>query len=327
MKKKYRCFSLFSGGLDSMLSVVFMRKLGYEVLPIFFRTPFFTQEKALVSAKEIGVDLIVHDITEKHLGMMKNPRYGFGKYLNPCIDCHGLMFKTAGELMSKYDVDFLFSGEVLGQRPMSQRKDALNSVGKLSHVKDLLIRPLSQKLLVDTLPIREGWVNKDEMLDIQGRSRQRQMEMAKEFGINHFPTPGGGCLLTDRGFSNRLQDLFDHDMSELDFIKYLKTGRHFRINKDVKLIVGRNKGDNDALTELGQDEIFFKLKEKQGPLGVINSTRKLTNNEIEIAAAIVFRYENKLEGKREIFFGRKFRLENSIKVEKMPDNEVKKYLI
>ena len=310
-----------------MLAVQFMKKLGYEVLPIFFETPFFTAEKALISAKEIGVELIVHDITRQHLEMLKHPRYGFGKYMNPCIDCHGLMFETAGKMMPEYNVDFLISGEVLGQRPMSQRKDALNSVGKLSKVKDLLIRPLSQKLLADTLPIRENWVKKEEMLDIQGRSRQRQIEMAKEFGIKHFQNPGGGCLLTDRGFSNRLKDLMDFDMFELDFIKFLKIGRHFRLSKDVKLIVGRNKQDNDSLTKLTRDETFFKLKERQGPLGIINSKRSLTDDEIEKAAAIVFRYENKLEGKREVFFGRKFQLKNFKKVEKMMDNEVKKYLI
>ena len=310
-----------------MLVVLFMKKLGYEVLPIFFKTPFFTPEKALKSAKDINVELIVHDITKEYLEMLKNPRYGFGKYLNPCIDCHGLMFKTAGELMPEYNIDFLISGEVLGQRPMSQRKDALNSVGKLSKVKDLLIRPLSQKLLADALPIREGWVNKDEMLDIQGRSRQRQMEMAKEFGIKYFQNPGGGCLLTDRGFSDRLQDLMDFDMFELDFINFLKIGRHFRLNENVKLIVGRNKQDNDSITELTQNETIFKIKEKPGPLGVINSKRELTDEEIKLAAGILFRYENKLDGIKEVFFGRKFQLENSVKIEKMLDNEVKKYLI
>ena len=327
MKKKYRCFALFSGGLDSMLAVVFMRKLGYEVLPVFFKTPFFTPEKALKAANEIDVGLIVYDITDKHLEMMKNPRYGFGKYLNPCIDCHGLMFKTAGELMPEYNVDFLISGEVLGQRPMSQRKDSLNSVGKLSEVKDLLVRPLCQQLLDDTLPVREGWVRKDEMLDIQGRNRQRQMKMAEEFGLKHFQNPAGGCLLTDRGFSNRLQDLIDFDMLEIEYINFLKIGRHFRLNDDVKLIIGRNKQDNETITELAENEIILKLQEKPGPLGIFNAKRDLTDKEIKLAAGILFRYENKLDGIREVFFGKKFQLINSVKVEKMTDHEVKDFLI
>jgi len=158
MKKKYRCFALFSGGLDSMLAVLHMHKLGYEVIPIFFETPFFNSKNAKKVAESIGFELMVHDLTELHLEMLKNPRYGFGKNMNPCIDCHGLMFKEAGRLMKEYNVDFLISGEVMGQRPMSQRKDAMNAVGKLSEVKDLLVRPLSQKLLTDTLPIREEWV-------------------------------------------------------------------------------------------------------------------------------------------------------------------------
>lgn len=169
MKKKYRCFALFSGGLDSMLSVLHMKKLGFDVLPIFFKTPFFGSENAQKAAEEIGYHLIIHDITDNHINMLLNPRYGYGKHLNPCIDCHGLMFREAAELMSQYKVDFLISGEVLGQRPMSQRKDALNSVGKLSNVKDKIIRPLSQKLLADTFPIREEWVDKEKMLYIQER--------------------------------------------------------------------------------------------------------------------------------------------------------------
>ncbi len=320
MKKKYRCFALLSGGLDSMLSVLHMKNLGYDVLPIFFRTPFFGSENAQKAAEEIGVSLIIHDITEKHIKMLQNPRYGYGKYMNPCIDCHGLMFREAAGLMKKHKVDFLISGEVLGQRPMSQRKDALNSVGKLSNIKDLIVRPLSQKLLADTLPIREEWVDKEKMLDIQGRSRKRQMEMANDLGIKSFQTPAGGCLLTDASFSSRLKDLIEHDMLELNFIEFLKTGRHFRLNDDVKVIIGRKDKENEIIFNLAKNELILKTDNIPGPLGVINSKRDPNEEEIRLAASILLRYNNKAQNRAEVVFCKKFQIINKIEITKIgPD--------
>lgn len=327
LKEKFKCFALFSGGLDSMLVVLHMQKLGYEVLPIFFETPFFSAVKARKTAEHIGFELLVHDLTAEHLKMMQNPRYGFGKNMNPCIDCHGLMFRKAGRLMEKHNVDFLISGEVLSQRPMSQRKDAMNSVGKLSEVKDLLVRPLSQKLLADTLPIREGWVNKEEMLDIQGRGRHRQIAMAKEFGITEYQNPGGGCLLTDIGYSRKLKDLMQHDTLEMKYLDFLKTGRHFRLNDDVKIIVGRNNDDNEALGNIATDEIVFQTADFPGPLGIVQSKRELTEDEIELIASLVLRYNSKVTESGNVNYGLNFKLENQIEVEKMDPKEVEKLLI
>ena len=324
MKKKYKCFALFSGGLDSMLAVVFMQKLGYEVLPIFFETPFFGSQNAKKAAEHIKVELIIRDITRKHIEMLKNPRYGFGKYMNPCIDCHGLMFKEAASLMKEFNIDFIISGEVVGQRPMSQRRDALNAVGKLSGIKDLLVRPLSQKLLQDTLPIREGWVNKEDMLDIQGRGRHRQMQTAREFGIIYYQTPGGGCLLTDEAFSRRLKDLIEHEMLTINFIEFLKVGRHFRINDHLKVVVGRNDEENGRISKLAGDEIILQTSEIPGPIGAINSQKKPDKKEIKTAASILLRYNNKASGSAEVLYGKNLNLNNSIKVEKMSINEVKK---
>ena len=327
MKKKYRCFALFSGGLDSMLSVLHMSKLGYEVLPIFFKSLFFEPEIALKAAEQIGFELIVHDITGKHLEMLKNPRYGFGKNMNPCIDCHGLMFKEAASLMKEYNIDFIISGEVVGQRPMSQRRDALNAVGKLSDNKDLLIRPLSQKLLTDTLPIREGWVNKEDMLDIQGRGRQRQMQMAREFCITYYPNPGGGCLLTDAGYSRRLRDLLDNDMLKIGFIEFLRIGRHFRINDNTKIIVGRNEKDNDALTSLTISEIVLQAKDFPGPIAVLNSMNQPAEEEIKIAASLLLRYCNKASETSIVVYGKKFQLHQAVEVKKMQTSKVEEFLI
>jgi tRNA U34 2-thiouridine synthase MnmA/TrmU len=154
-----KALALFSGGLDSLLSVFWMKKLGYEVIPIFFETPFFSSEKAIRVATANELDLKIIDFSLEHLNMLKSPVYGYGKHYNPCIDCHGLMFRTLKQYLDVYQADFVISGEVLNQRPMSQRYDAMNAVKKLSTIGDLIIRPLCQKRLTDTLPIREGWVN------------------------------------------------------------------------------------------------------------------------------------------------------------------------
>ena len=310
-----------------MLAVLHMSELGFEVLPIFFKSLFFGPENAKKAAEQTGFKLIVHDISEKHLEMMQNPRYGFGKNMNPCIDCHGLMFREAAQLMEQYRIDFIISGEVLGQRPMSQRHDALNAVGKLSQVKDLLVRPLCQKLLTDTFPIRAGWVKKEEMLDIQGRGRYRQIEMAEKYGITFYQNPGGGCLLTDAGYARRLRDLMDHDMLKMKFIAFLKTGRHFRISENIKVIVGRNEKDNDALTKLVVDEIVMQAQDIPGPLGILNSMIQPSEGEIEIAASLLLRYCNKAPETAIVIYGEKIQLQQAVEVKKMTALKVKEYLI
>jgi len=325
MKKKYKAFALFSGGLDSVLSVLYMKKLGYEILPIFFKTPFWETDKAKKAAEDAGFELIICDITEKYLQMLLHPKYGYGKNMNPCIDCHGLMFNTAANLMEKLNVDFIISGEVIGQRPMSQRKDAMNSVAKLSQVKDLLVRPMCQKLLRDTLPIRESWVKKEEMLDIQGRNRQRQLKMAQEYGIITFQNPGGGCLLTDEKFSNRLKDLIVYNMYKLNFIELLKVGRHFRLNDGVKLIVGRNDRENVILDKLADNNLFLQTNNVAGPLALINSNREVREDEIRLASSILLRYNNKIDNIAEVKIGKKTIIYKKIDVEKMSSEQVKKY--
>ncbi len=327
MKRKHSCFALFSGGLDSILAVLHMKSLGYRVLPIFFSTPFFGPDRAQETANRIGFDLIIHDLSDLHLKMIENPKYGYGKNLNPCIDCHGLMFHEAGRLMKEYKVDFIISGEVMGQRPMSQRKDALNAVGKLSEIKDLLIRPLSQKLLSDTLPIREGWVINDEMLDIQGRNRKRQMKMAEEYGIDFYPSPGGGCLLTDAGFSRKLKDLMHYNIMNRRSIEFLKTGRHLRLNDKLKLIIGRNKYENDIISELAQNEIILQAKDFPGPLGIIQTNEKLTIEDIKLSGSIILRYNSKVEKSAIIQYGKIFELNDEVNVKKMAEEIVKQYLL
>ena len=325
--KNRRALSLFSGGLDSLLSILWMKRLGYEVIPVFFRSHFFGSEKAEHYAGAAGLELRVVDISDDLIEVLRNPRYGFGKNMNPCIDCHSLMFRRAGRMMEKEGIDFLISGEVLGQRPMSQRLDAMNAVKKHSGYGDYIIRPLSQKLLPDTKPIREGWVRKDELLDIQGRGRHRQLEMVKEFDLEDFSNPGGGCLLTDRGYSLRLRDLFKHDMTAERYIKFLRFGRHFRINDDVKLVMGRNSTELSDIFELVTDETVLRAANHQGPIGVINSKRELNEEEIRQAAEIVLSYTNRASENDLIVYGLNNDFHSEIEVHKLPRERIVEMLI
>jgi tRNA-uridine 2-sulfurtransferase len=293
-KSSHAAIALFSGGLDSILAVKWMQARGYKVYPVYFLTPYMPAERALQSAMENGIQLIVRDISREHLAMMQNPVYGFGKHLNPCVDCHALMFKIAGELMAELGADYLISGEVLGQRPMSQRRDAMNLVGKLSGYKDLLIRPLSQKLLNDTLPIREGWIDKADLLDIHGRGRSRQIELAEELGIVSYPAPAGGCLLTDRNFTLRLRDLIKHDEVNDENLELIRFGRHFRLDETCKLIVGRDETDNDRLEAVCKTGLKLLAKDVFGPLGILTCAQP-AEEILHLALGIFWYYHKKGE--------------------------------
>lgn len=267
-KKPVKAISLFSGGLDSIVSVKLIQDQGIEVLGLTFRTPFFGEEKPAAAARLIGLPLVVLDITGEHLAIVRAPRYGYGKNMNPCIDCHTLMLKIAGQEMEARGLDFIFTGEVLGQRPMSQSRQMLHVVAKNSGYADRIVRPLSARLLPETLPEREGKVDRERLLDIQGRGRKRQMEMAERYGITEYANPAGGCLLTDPMFSRRLKDLFirNPDFTPRD-LELLKVGRHIRLDDRNKVIVGRNKRDNQALESLvTPHDAVFQMKDFPGPL-------------------------------------------------------------
>ncbi|HOO90034.1 MAG TPA: tRNA 4-thiouridine(8) synthase ThiI, partial [Syntrophales bacterium] len=208
---KVRGIALISGGLDSILAVKVVQEQGIEVQGVAFETPFFSAHRAVEACRNINLPLSVVDFTQDHLAMLKAPRYGYGKNMNPCIDCHILMLKKAGEMMEAQGADFVFTGEVMGQRPMSQGKQSLHVVAKRSGYQDYIVRPLSARLLPETKPEIEGKIDRLKLLDIQGRGRKRQMEMAVRYNIDHYATPAGGCLLTEPGFAKRLRDLFDHD--------------------------------------------------------------------------------------------------------------------
>jgi len=287
-----KAICVFSGGLDSMLSAQIIRSQGIEVVGFFFKTPFFTPEKAIRSAQLIKLPLKIVDITEEHLKILKNPKYGYGENMNPCIDCHALMFKCAGKIMEQEGADFVISGEVLGQRPMSQNRKALQIIAEESGLGRLLLRPLSAKKLPVTIPEERGWVKRELLLDIHGRSRKPQLELAKKYGITDFPSPAGGCLLTDRTFSKRLKDLIelkkDFDIRDIEL---LKLGRHFRIDKTTKVIVGRNKKENQMLKDLyRKEDVLLEPKGIPGPVVLLTGDKSEKN--IQLALDITATYSD-----------------------------------
>jgi tRNA U34 2-thiouridine synthase MnmA/TrmU len=286
-----RALGLCSGGLDSMLSGLVLKKQGIEVTWISFETPFFTSEKAKNASAVCGIPLITQDITGPYLEMMKAPKAGFGKNMNPCMDCHALMFETAGHFMQAQGFDFLFSGEVVGQRPKSQTRNALQYVEKNSRFKGSILRPLSALCLPETPMEADGRVDRSQLLGINGRSRKQQMALARDLGITRYPAPAGGCLLTDVGFSIRLKDLFYIQKTrEVRQIHLLKYGRHFRLTGTCKLIIGRSKADNDQIMTWADPaaDVRFNHAWLPGPTALL--TGRFTNREIEKAAAMTAAY-------------------------------------
>ncbi|WP_321368751.1 thiamine biosynthesis protein [uncultured Desulfuromusa sp.] len=298
-----KALGLISGGLDSSLAAMTLMRQGIEVTGIAFVTPFFNADKAKIAAETIGHPLIIENIGNIHLDMVKMPKYGYGRNMNPCIDCHAMMFQLAGKRMLAEGFDFLFSGEVLGQRPMSQNANALRSVANLSGFPEKVLRPLSAKLLPITSMEESGLVDRAQLLDLQGRSRRPQQALAKEWGLHNYPGSGGGCLLTEEGFSNQLRDLFNHDpKATVADVELLKVGRQFRLSATAKLILGRHRADNEALQQqLKPEQIKLRCQNFSGPLGLFCGDP--TRQELEIAAAIVASYgKGKDEAEVDVLF-------------------------
>jgi len=270
--KKVRALGLCSGGLDSILSALVLRRQGVDVEWVSFDTPFFPAAKARRASQLNNIPLRVEKITEDYIEMLKNPNCGYGQHMNPCLDCHALMFQKAGQIMQTEGFDFLFSGEVLGQRPMSQTKPSLRYVEKHSGFDGYILRPLSAKKLPETIPEQQGLVDRSRLLDIAGRGRKRQIALAKEFGVTEYPAPAGGCLLTDKGYSARLKDLFKHQSTYTeDELNLLKYGRHFRLNPDTRLIVGRTQQENDAILKHHDavSDLVLKTLKYPGPTSLL----------------------------------------------------------
>lgn len=328
-----KALALFSGGLDSTLAIKLVQQQGIEVIALNFVSHFFggRNEKADNMAKQLGMRLDYIDFSELHTELVKNPPSGRGKNMNPCIDCHALMFEKAGELLKEYNADFLISGEVLGQRPMSQNFSSMNRVKKLSgkDLGELIVRPLSAKLLPITKPEELGWIDREQLMNINGRSRKPQIELAERWGLVEYPSPGGGCLLTEPNYSKRLKVLEADGFLE-DRYSYLfhltKRGRFFRLDKGKYLFVGREKEDNLKLSEYKRyGNLYIAGVDTPGP--AIIGYGDLNEDQINLAKELFSRYSQG-KGKKNIqlLLNDKIVKVEAVDLERLAE-DMKKYLV
>ena len=296
MNKK--AISLLSGGLDSTLATRLIMEQGVEVIALHFTSIFCTCSKggtgcgiqAVRTAEELGLEVLVRVKGMDYLELVRSPKHGYGRAMNPCIDCRIFMLKEARKIMDEIRASFVITGEVLNQRPMSQHRGALRCIEKESGLEGLILRPLSARHFEPTLPEQEGIVDRKKLLGIAGRSRKTQYRLVDTFRLKEFSCPGGGCLLTEPLFAKRLKDLFDYsgDLTMKD-VALLKIGRHFRLSPDTKLIIGRNKEENDRLSGLwSAPQMLLSPQGFKGPLGLL--TGAVGDGDIGLAANIISHY-------------------------------------
>ncbi len=293
-----KAIALVSGGLDSTLAIKVAKEQGIEVTPVYFRTSFCQRESFSQLEKNIGQPVKVIDISKEFLELLIDPPHGFGSSMNPCIDCKILMLRKAKELMSVLGASFVITGEVLGQRPMSQNRQALNNIEKKSGLTGLLLRPLSAKLMPETLAEKEGRVDRSKLLNFSGRGRSPHIALAKKFGITEFAAPAGGCLLTESLYAKRIKDLIAHHQLDLENIELTKLGRHFRLSPQAKLIVGRDEKESILLEKLAskEDIVLTPNDVLAGPTALFRGRPDV--GLIELAGKITVSYCD-LNGKKE----------------------------
>jgi len=331
--KKIKALSLFSGGLDSILATRLVMEQGVAVEAIQFVTPFFNYDilddieahKQRMLAK-YGISVFVEDISAGYLQLLHNPVHGFGKNFNPCIDCKIMMFSRARAMLGERGASFLISGEVLGQRPMSQRRDTMNLIERDSGTRSILLRPLCAQLMSETTAEAEGWVDRSKLMRMSGRGRSAQIALAARFGITDFPTPAGGCTLADPILGKRVAQLYSRESAltsaeiSVADIRVLLVGRQFVLPGGGWLIIGRDQRDNNRLEKLVQPEDAVLLMENwSGPLAVLKkagsrySDPARLEKDLQLAASLVVRYAKKLpdptvKGEVTCIFGTKRRL-------------------
>ena len=308
MSTPRKAVALISGGLDSMLAARLMLDQGVHVEGINFFTGFCVEghthairnqdkkkpkrNNALWVAEQLGIKLHIVDVIEEYKDIVINPRHGYGANLNPCLDCKSFMVRKARQWIDENGFDFIITGEVMGQRPMSQRKDTMPVVAREGDARDLLLRPLCARLLPETLPEREGWVDRSKLLDLSGRNRKPQMALAAEMGFTDYAQPAGGCcFLTDENYSRKLADLWQargERRYEMDDIMLLKVGRHVRPRPHFKLIIGRDDGENNFLQGYRKQFTWLYASSHNGPLVLLDGTAN--EEDLQLAAAITARY-------------------------------------
>ena len=291
-----KAIALFSGGLDSQLAINVIMEQRVEVECLHFVTLFCRcssnkgcKLEAMTAGERLGVSVKVINSGRDFLEIVKHPRHGRGKNMNPCIDCRIFMFKTAGEYMRETGADFIFTGEVLGQRPMSQRKEAMAQIDREANLTGYVLRPLCAQHLAPTIPEKEGLVDREKLLAIKGRSRKEQFALADVFELKDFPCPAGGCLLTDPQFAHRLRDLLDHADAEMHDVHLLKLGRHFRLDEQTKVIVGREENENVKVDTFAREgDLLLAAADVAGPTVLLRGDTSDAN--LATAARLTVKY-------------------------------------
>ncbi|OGI27111.1 MAG: hypothetical protein A2359_02515 [Candidatus Moranbacteria bacterium RIFOXYB1_FULL_43_19] len=298
-KKKIKALLLFSGGLDSILAAKILARQGIRVTAFTLTSHFFDAGQAKKSAEENNIQLVTKDFSKKHLEIVKNPCYGRGVGMNPCVDCHLLMIGEAKKIAAREKYNFIATGEVLGQRPMSQNFEALKIIEREAGLVGKILRPLSAKVLPETEMEKSGMVDRRKLIGISGRSRKEQIGLAKKYGIKNYPSPAGGCILTDKEYSRKLLDLLEKvkNIKSSD-LALLRIGRHFW-NGPAKIILGRDHEENLALKKMAEKgDILLELKDLPGPLALVRGKNKKM---IELAKEKILKYSKKLKNKKPEF--------------------------
>ena len=304
-EEKKKVVALLSGGLDSQLAVRMMQEQGFEVSAVAIKTPFCDFDcgrgcgfEIRERADDLNVNLKTVYLGDEYIEMLKHPKYGIGSGFNPCIDCRAMMFDAAKKHMDEIGAEFIISGEVLGQRPMSQHGPASRTIEKASGLVGKIVRPLSAALLPETDPERNGLIKRENLGMIKGRTRRAQLDMAKKYGIENPPNAGGGCLLTDPTFGLRAKDLFVHtETPTINDIDLLKIGRHFRLDEQTKFVVGRNKDENEMIKAIAlPGDILFQARDHMGPVSILRG--KNADMYIKFASSITLRYSDAPKGEQ-----------------------------
>lgn len=324
-----KAIALLSGGLDSTLAVRIILDLGIEVEALKFTSPFCQCDRngrcySADVARELHIPIKTFIKGSDYLEIIKKPKYGYGSGLNPCIDCRIYMLKKAKKYAESAGAHFIFTGEVLGQRPMSQHRRALMTIEREAGLHGKLLRPLSAKYLPETEAELQGWVDRKKLLDINGRGRKKQYELARNYNIHTFSCPAGGCLLTDKNFARRMKDLLENESNiTIQDVTILKTGRHFRLRKS-KIVAGRNKDENDILKKYKKEtEYLFEVPYLGSPTVILQN--EINEDAIELAAKITAAYSDAVNGYVAVQYGH--RMEKLMQVAKPDKESISRYMI
>ena len=298
-EKKKKVVALLSGGLDSQLAIKMMQEQGFDVSAVAIKTPFCDFDcgrgcgfEIRERADDLNVNLKTVYLGDEYIEMLKHPKHGIGAGFNPCIDCRSMMFDAAKKHMEEIGAEFIISGEVLGQRPMSQHAPALRTIEKESNLVGKIVRPLSGALLPETDPEKDGLIKRENLGMIRGRTRRNQLDMAKKYGIENPPNAGGGCLLTEPQFGIKAKDLFSHIKNPtINDIDLLKIGRHFRLDEETKFIVGRNKDENEMIKAIAlPGDILLEAKDFVGPVSILRGSN--VKEHLKFASSVTLRYSD-----------------------------------